>query len=73
MSPVQPDLDQTLSHRFAAPAEDARATQTVATLPAGSQVHQGASQSLEASGVAEEIANSGRYEPVVLCDEALGF
>jgi acyl-CoA hydrolase len=31
-------------------------------IPAGSQVHHGASQSLEASGIAEEIENSGRYE-----------
>jgi hypothetical protein len=33
-------------------------------IPAGSQVHHGASQSLEASGIAEEIERSGRYEPV---------
>ena len=33
-------------------------------IPAGSQVHQGASQSLEASGIAEEIERSGRYEPL---------
>jgi L-lactate utilization protein LutC len=31
-------------------------------IPAGSQVSQGASQSLEASGIAEEINSSGRYE-----------
>jgi hypothetical protein len=31
-------------------------------IPAGSQVHHGASQSLEASGIAEEIERSGRYE-----------
>jgi hypothetical protein len=31
-------------------------------IPAGSQVHHGASQSLEASGIAEEIENAGRYE-----------
>ena len=31
-------------------------------IPAGSQVHHGASQSLEASGIAEEIESSGRYE-----------
>jgi acyl-CoA hydrolase len=30
-------------------------------IPAGSQVHHGASQSLEASGIAEEIERSGRY------------
>jgi hypothetical protein len=33
-------------------------------IPAGSQVHHGASQSLEASGIAEEIESSGRYEPL---------
>ncbi len=33
-------------------------------IPAGSQVHQGASQSLEASGIADEIERSGRYEPL---------
>jgi len=88
MTAVQPDLDRTLSRRFAAPAEDARVTRTAAALeangitvrraansaeakrialdliPAGSQVHQGASQSLEASGIAEEIDRSGRYEPL---------
>jgi hypothetical protein len=33
-------------------------------IPAGSQVHHGASRSLEASGIAEEILSSGRYEPL---------
>src|SRR5207244_8549268 len=33
-------------------------------IPAGSQVHQGASQSLEVSGIVEEIERSGRYEPL---------
>jgi LUD domain len=33
-------------------------------IPAGSQVHEGASQSLEASGIAGEIERSGRYEPL---------
>jgi LUD domain len=88
MTEVQPDLDRTLSCRFAAPAEDARVTRTAAALeangitvlrapnsaeakrivldhiPAGSQVHQGASQSLEASGIAGEIERSGRHEPL---------
>jgi acyl-CoA hydrolase len=31
-------------------------------IPVGSQVHHGASRSLEASGIAEEIESSGRYE-----------
>jgi hypothetical protein len=33
-------------------------------IPAGSQVHEGASQSLEAAGIAEEIERSGRYDAV---------
>src|SRR5947199_10533766 len=33
-------------------------------IPDGSQVHHGASQSLEQSGIAEEIEKSGRYEPL---------
>jgi len=33
-------------------------------IPAGSQVHQGASKSVEDSGIAEEIERSGRYEPL---------
>src|SRR5205807_8635111 len=33
-------------------------------IPEGSQVHHGASQSLEVSGIAEEIEISGRYEPL---------
>jgi hypothetical protein len=88
MTQVQPDLDNTLRHRFAVPAEEARVGRTAAALeangitvlrapnsaeakrivldliPAGSQVHHGASQSLEASGIADEIERSGRYEPL---------
>jgi hypothetical protein len=88
MTEVQPELNRTLSGRFAAPAEDARVRRTAAALeangitvlrapntaaakrivldliPAGSQVHHGASQSLEASGIADEIERSGRYEPL---------
>src|SRR3989454_5112522 len=33
-------------------------------IPGGSQVHHGASQSLEKSGIAEAIDKSGRYEPL---------
>jgi hypothetical protein len=33
-------------------------------IPTGSQVHHGASQSLEVSGIADEIERPGRYEPV---------
>lgn len=88
MTEVQPDLDTTLSRRFAAPAEDARVRRTAAALeangisvlrasngaeakrivldliPAGAQVHHGASQTLEVSGIADEIEGSGRYEPL---------
>jgi len=88
MTEVQPDLDTTLSRRFAAPAEDARVRRTAAALeangisvlrasngaeaksivldliPAGAQVHHGASQTLEASGIADEIDGSGRYQPL---------
>ena len=88
MIEVQPDLDSTLRHRYAAPAEDARVRRTAAALvangitvlrarnsteakrfvldliPAGAQVHQGASQSLDAAGISDEIERSGRYEPL---------
>jgi hypothetical protein len=33
-------------------------------IPAGAQVHNGASQSLEETGIAEEIHNSGRYDAI---------
>ena len=33
-------------------------------IPAGSEVHHGASQSLEVSGIVEEIERPGRYEPI---------
>jgi acyl-CoA hydrolase len=33
-------------------------------IPPGSQVHQGASASLEATGITEELEKSGRYRPV---------
>jgi hypothetical protein len=36
----------------------------VGLIPAGSQVHQGASRSLEVAGIVEEIERSGRYEPL---------
>ena len=88
MIEVQPELDNTLRRRFAAPAEDARVRRTAAALvangitvlrarnkaeakrfvldliPAGAQVHQGASQSLDAAGISDEIERSGRYEPL---------
>jgi len=85
-SELRPDIDRSLSRRFAAVADDDRVTRTVAALeangfsvlraisageakrivlgliPAGSQVHHGASQSLEVWGIVEEIERSGRYE-----------
>src|SRR5438445_652533 len=46
-------------------ADAAEAKRTVLGLiPDGSQVHHGASRSLEESGIAEEIEKSGRYEPL---------
>jgi L-lactate utilization protein LutC len=36
----------------------------VELVPAGAHVHNGASQSLEETGIADEIHNSGRYEPI---------
>jgi L-lactate utilization protein LutC len=33
-------------------------------IPAGAQVHNGASESLEETGIAEEIHNSGRYDAI---------
>jgi YkgG family uncharacterized protein len=88
MTEAQPDLDTTLSRRFAVPAEDARVTRTVAALeangitvlrapngaeakrivldliPDGSQVHHGASESLDTSGITHEIETSGRYADI---------
>src|SRR5437667_4945759 len=86
---LQPQaLDQSVSSRFAAVADDDRVTRTIAALeangmgvlraanaaeakrivlgliPAGSEVHHGASQSLEVSGIVEEIERPGRYEPI---------
>ena len=85
-SQLHPDVDRSLSSRFAAVAGDARVTRTAAALeangisvlraanaaeakrivlgliPAGSQVHHGASQTLEVSRIAEEIERPGRYQ-----------
>src|SRR3954467_2202690 len=87
-SELHPDLDRSLSHRYAAVADADRVTRTVAALeangisvlraadageakrivldliPAGSEVHHGASQSLEVAGIVEEIERPGRYEPL---------
>jgi hypothetical protein len=46
-------------------ADAAEAKRVVLDLiPDGSQVHHGASESLEVSGIAHEIETSGRYDPV---------
>ena len=46
-------------------ADAAEAKEVVLRLiPIGSQVHHGASQSLEASGIIDAIENSGRFDPV---------
>jgi hypothetical protein len=88
MTEAPPDLDSSLSGRFAVPAEEARVTRTAAALeangitvlrapngaeakrivldliPDGSQVHHGASESLDTSGITQEIETSGRYEDI---------
>ena len=85
---LHPDLDRSLSRRFATPADDARVKRTAAALeangitvlraadaadakrivldliPDGSQVHHGASLSLDVSGITDEIEKSGRYDPL---------
>jgi len=47
----------------AADAAEAR-LMVLGLIPNGSQVHHGASQSLEASGIIDEVENSGRFDPV---------
>jgi LUD domain len=47
----------------AADAADARRI-VLGLIPDGSQVHHGASQSLEAAGITAELETSGRYEPL---------
>ena len=84
----RPDLDRSVTRRFAITPEHDRVTRTSAALeangitvfrvpnaaeakdiildliPDGSQVHHGASQSLEAAGIVDELERSGRYDPV---------
>jgi hypothetical protein len=46
-------------------ADAAEAKRTILQLiPVGSQVHHGASQSLEESGIIDEVENSGRFDPL---------
>ena len=85
---LEPDLDRSMSRRWATTADDVRVKRTIAALeangitalraadlaearrlvldliPEGSQVHSGASQSLELAGVRAEIEESGRYKPL---------
>lgn len=85
---LHPDLDPSISRRFATVADEARVKRTASALeangisvlraadaaeakrivlgliPDGSQVHHGASQSLEVAGITDEIEKSGRYEPL---------
>ena len=84
----RPDLDESVSLRFATVADEARVQRAAAALetngisvlrapdaaeakrivlgliPEGSEVHYGASESLEVSGIADEIEKSGRYDPL---------
>jgi len=85
---LEPDLDRSMSRRWATKADDVRVKRTIAALeahgigalraadlaeakrlvldliPEGSEVHSGASQSLELTGVRDEIEESGRYEAI---------
>jgi len=85
---LEPDLNRSMSRRWATKADDVRVKRTIAALeangitalraanlaearrlvldliPEGSEVHSGASQSLELAGVRDEIEESGRYEPL---------
>jgi hypothetical protein len=85
---LAPDLDLSLSRRWATKADDVGVKRTIAALeangisvlrapdaatakrlvldliPEGSEVHAGASQSLDEVGITDEIERSGRYEPV---------
>jgi len=85
---LEPDLDRSMSRRWATKADDVRVKRTIAALeangitalraadlaeakrlvleliPEGSEVHSGASQSLELAGVRDEIEESGRYEAI---------
>jgi L-lactate utilization protein LutC len=47
-----------------APNSDEAKHMVLDLIPAGSQVHQGASRSLETAGITEEIEKSGRYKPL---------
>ncbi len=84
----KPDIDQSVTRRFATLADDIRVRRTTAALeqhgmnvlrardaaeakrivlgliPDGSQVYHGASQTLEVTGITDELEKSGRYDPI---------
>jgi hypothetical protein len=85
---IKPDLDRSISTRYATLADDARVARTAAALeangisvlragdaaeakrlvldliPDGSDVYHGASESLDTTGIADEIEKSGRFAPL---------
>lgn len=85
---LSPDLDRSVTRRFATLADDVRVRRATAALeqhgisvlraqdaaearrivlgliPDGAQVHHGASQTLDVTGITEELEQSGRYDPV---------
>jgi L-lactate utilization protein LutC len=85
---THPDLDRSITRRFATTADDdsvKRATDALEAngitvfraadanearqivldlIPAGSQVNHGASETLEITGITDEIEKSGRFEPL---------
>jgi LUD domain len=85
---LNPDIERSLSRRFATLADEGSVQRATAALesngmiviraadaaeaklivldliPDGSEVHHGASETLETTGIADAIANSGRYEAI---------
>jgi YkgG family uncharacterized protein len=85
---LNPDLDRSVSRRFATRADSETVDRTVAALeangftvfravdaaearqivldliPDGSEVYHGASETLAATGITDEIEQSGRYQPL---------
>ena len=88
ISEPEPDVQRSLSRRFATLADESRVKRTAAALeangisvlraadaaearqivlgliPHGSQVHHGASQTLDVAGISAEIDKSGLYKPL---------
>ena len=85
---IKPDLDRSVTRRYATLADDIRVRRATAALeqhgitvlrardavearrivlgliPEGAQVHHGASETLEATGITDELEKSGRYDAV---------